>query len=67
MSKPAFYEMTLNELASWVAANNNGLFDTGDFPATDDLDDDEQKAARDEYEGMADEIITFKDSASCKN
>jgi hypothetical protein len=54
---PAFYAMSLNELAAWVAANNNGMFDTGDFPATDDLDDDEQAAAREEYEGMADEIF----------
>jgi len=54
---PAFYAMTLDELAAWVAANNNGMFDTGDFPATDELDDDEQAAAREEYESMADEIF----------
>lgn len=53
---PAFYAMSLQELAAWVIANNNGFFDTGDFPATDDLDDDEQTAAREEYEGMAEEI-----------
>lgn len=54
---PAFHTMTLRELADWVAANNNGLFDTGEFPAVDDLDDDDEVAAREEYESMADEIL----------
>jgi hypothetical protein len=49
--------MTLRELADWVAKNNNGLFDTGEFPAIDDLTDEEELAAREEYEGMADEIL----------
>lgn len=54
---PAFYNMTLREIADWVAANNNGLFDTGEFPAIDGLDDDEELAAREEYEAMAEEIV----------
>jgi hypothetical protein len=54
---PAFHAMTLRELADWVAAHNNGLFDTGEFSAVDDLEDDEEAAARDEYESMADEIF----------
>ena len=41
-----FYTMTLRELAEWVTANNDGLFDTGEFPAIDDLNDDEEIAAR---------------------
>ena len=49
--------MTMQELCDWVAAHNNGLFDSGEFPAVDDLDDDEELAAREEYEGMADEIM----------
>jgi len=52
--------MTLRELADWVAANNRGLFDTGEFPAIDDLTDDEEAAAREEYEAMADEILITK-------
>ena len=54
---PAFHNMTLRELSDWVAANNNGLFDTGEFPAIDDLNDDEAIAAREEYEAMADDIV----------
>jgi len=49
--------MTLRELAQWVAANNRGLFDPGEFPAIDDLTDEEELAAREEYEAMADEIL----------
>lgn len=51
------HTMTLRELADWVSANNNDLFDTGEFPAIDDLDDDEEVAAREEYESMADDIL----------
>jgi hypothetical protein len=54
---PTFHNMTLRELADWVSANNNDLFDTGEFPAIDDLDDDEEVAAREEYESMADDIL----------
>lgn len=53
----AFHAMTLRELSDWVAANNNGLFDSGEFPSVDDLDDDDEAAAREEYEAMADEIM----------
>lgn len=49
--------MTLRELAQWVAANNRGLFDPGEFPAIDDLTDEDELAAREEYEAMADEIL----------
>lgn len=53
-----FHTMTLRELADWVAANNAGLFDSGEFPSVDDLDDDEEEQqAREEYESMADEIL----------
>ncbi len=51
-----FAAMTLKQLADWVAANNNGTFDTGDFPAIDELNDEEEKTAREEYEAMAEEI-----------
>lgn len=51
--------MTLRELADWVAKNNNGLFDAGEFPAVDDLTDEEEFAAREEYEAMADEILIY--------
>ena len=51
-----FTHMSLRELAEWVALNNNGLYDTGEFPAIDDLDDDEEAAVREEYEAMADDI-----------
>jgi len=51
--------MTLRELADWVAKHNNGLFDTGEFPSVDDLTDDEEAAAREEYEAMADEILIY--------
>ena len=54
---PDFDRMTLDELAAWVVENNKGMFDTGEFPPTDELDDDEQVAAREEYEGMAYEIF----------
>jgi hypothetical protein len=57
MNTPAIHAMTLRELSDWVVANNNGLFDSGEFPAIDDLDDDEEAAAREEYEAMADEIL----------
>lgn len=53
----ALYSMTLRELAAWVTQHNNGLFDTGEFPSVDDLDNDEELAAREEYEAMADEIM----------
>lgn len=53
----ALYFMTLRELAAWVTQHNNGLFDTGEFPSVDDLDNDEEIAAREEYEAMADEIM----------
>ena len=56
MNTPAIHAMTIGELAAWVAANNNGLFDTGEFPAIDERDDDEEAAAREEYEAMAEEI-----------
>jgi len=49
--------MTLQELSDWCWKNNNGLFDTGEFPAVDELDDDELLDARKEYEYMADEIL----------
>jgi hypothetical protein len=52
-----FSNMTLRELADWVAANNCGLFDPGEFPSVDDLTDDEEAAAREEYESLADEIL----------
>jgi hypothetical protein len=51
--------MTLRELAQWVAANNRGLFDPGEFPAIDDLTDEDELAAREEYEAMADELIAL--------
>lgn len=54
---PAFHAMTLRELAAWVAAHNHGAFDSGEFPAIDDLEDDEEAAAREEYEAMADELF----------
>jgi hypothetical protein len=52
--------MTLRELSDWVAKHNNGLFDTGEFPAVDDLTDEEELDAREEYEAMADEILSTK-------
>lgn len=52
-----FSRMTLRELATWVAANNNGLYDSGEFPAVDDLSDADEIEAREEYEAMADEIL----------
>lgn len=57
MGNPHISRMTLQELSDWVTANNNGLFDTGEFPAVDELDDDEELDAREEYESMADEIM----------
>jgi hypothetical protein len=60
---PAFYAMTLRELAAWVTTNNAGLFDSGEFPTVDDLTDDEADAAREEYEAMADEILAATGSA----
>jgi hypothetical protein len=54
-----FSTMTLRELSDWVAANNRGLFDTGEFPAVDDLTDEEEIDAREEYEAMADEILIY--------
>ena len=65
MSSPAFHSMTLRELSDWVSANNNGLFDTGEFPAVDDLSDDEEVAAREEYEAMADEILIAATLGRC--
>ena len=52
-----FSIMSLRELSDWVAANNRGLFDTGEFPSVDDLDEEEEIDAREEYEYMADEIL----------
>lgn len=56
MSAHDFHLMALRELAAWVTAHNGGMFDPGEFPAIDDLDDDEESAAREEYESMADQI-----------
>lgn len=53
---PATHTMTLAELAAWVTTHNNGMFNAGDFPAIDELTDDEVAAAREEYESMADQI-----------
>lgn len=61
-----FHNMTLRELADWVSANNNDLFDTGEFPAIDDLDDDEEVAAREEYESMADDILMASALGPCR-
>lgn len=55
-----FSTMTLRELADWVTANNNDLFDTGEFPAIDDLDDEEETAAREEYESMAEDLLAAR-------
>jgi len=52
-----FHQMSLRELSDWVCKQNGGLFDAGEFPAVDDLDDDEEAAAREEYEAMAEEIL----------
>ncbi len=52
--------MTLRQLADWVQKHNHGLFDIGEFPSVDDLTDDEEAAAREEYEAMADEILITK-------
>ncbi len=52
-----FSRMTLRDLADWVAANNNGMYDPGEFPAIDELEDDEEAAAREEYEAMAEDIF----------
>ena len=65
MNTPAIHAMTIGELAAWVAANNNGLFDTGEFPAIDELDDDEEAAAREEYEAMAEEIAMAAALPNC--
>ena len=53
----SFSSMTLRELSDWVAANNRNMFDSGEFPAVDDLTDAEEAAARDEYESLADQIL----------
>jgi hypothetical protein len=50
------HDAPLDELAAWCIANNHGVWDDGDFPATDDLTNEEAQAAREEYESMADEI-----------
>jgi hypothetical protein len=60
-----FHNMTLRELADWVSANNNDLFDTGEFPAIDDLEDEEEVAAREEYESMADDILMASALGPC--
>jgi hypothetical protein len=60
-----FTHMSLRELADWVALNNNGLYDTGEFPAIDDLDDDEEAAAREEYEAIADDIFYARALGPC--
>ena len=54
--KPAFYSMSLQELATWVEAHNknNEHFDC--VPAIDELDDDAETEAREELEAMAEEI-----------
>ena len=52
-----FEEMTLRELSDWVVANNRGMFDPGEFPPVDDLTDEEEAAAREEYESIADQIL----------
>lgn len=52
-----FEAMTLRELSDWVVANNRGMFDPGEFPSVDDLADDEEAAAREEYESMADQLL----------
>lgn len=62
---PAFHLMTLRELSDWVAAHNDGLYDTGEFPAVDDLTDEEEAAAREEYESMADDILYAQAIGPC--
>ena len=63
-----FYEMTLRELAAWVEQNNTNaagddIFCTGEFPSVDDLSDEEEQAAREEYESMAEEIVALRGAA----
>ena len=53
----SFEAMTLRELSDWVVANNRGMFDPGEFPPVDDLTDEEEAAAREEYESLADQIL----------
>ena len=53
--RPA-WNAPLDKLAAWCLANNNDLFDTGDFPSTDELTMEEQAEAREEYNAIADEI-----------
>lgn len=60
---PAFHAMTIRTLSDWCSANNNGLFDTGEFPGVDDLTDDEETAAREEYESMAHQIWANRNAA----
>jgi hypothetical protein len=64
----AFYEMTLREIAAWVEQNNTSaagddIFCTGEFPSVDDLSDEEEQAAREEYESMAEEIVALRGAA----
>ena len=56
MSPRPKHPVSLEDLAQWVRDNNNDIFDTGDFPAIDDLADDEYLAAIEEYEAIADQI-----------
>ncbi len=60
-----FTRMSLRELAEWVALNNDGLYDTGEFPSIDDLDDDDEAAAREEYEAMAEDIFYARALGLC--
>lgn len=54
MTRPAFYAMTLEQLAAWVAANDRLGFD--ELPGIDELSDEEQVTAREDYESAAEEI-----------
>ena len=64
----SLYKMTLRDLAAWVEQNNadaagEPIFCTGEFPAVDDLTDEEEIAAREEYESMAEEIVAVRGAA----
>lgn len=58
MTNADFYSMTLHELSSWVVRNNTirGVTMFDELPGVDELDDDEETAARDEYEAMAEQL-----------
>lgn len=61
---PIFSSMNLHDLEIWIRNNNKNLYDLSEVFCfdTDEGDDDELQAAREEYEAVAEDIFHHNNS-----